>query len=76
MTFDVIPSDSPNRSVSVEIVGGSAFRNTGVIRSVPVSDGDEVRVTGKLKEHGSFLRAQATTNLTTGVNTTGRKWSI
>jgi hypothetical protein len=76
MTFDVAPKDNPNQPVSVEIVGGSAFRNTGVIRSVPVSDGDEVRITGKLKERGRFLRAQETQNLTTGVNTAGRKWSV
>jgi hypothetical protein len=75
MTFDVVPSENPNQSVS-EIVGGSAFRNTGVIRSVPVSDGDEVRITGKMKEHGRFLRAEETDNLTTGVNTAGRRWSL
>jgi hypothetical protein len=76
MTFDVVPGENPNQSVSVEIVGGSAFRNTGVIRSVPVSDGDEVRITGKMKEHGRFLRAEETDNLTTGVNTAGRRWSL
>jgi hypothetical protein len=76
ITFDLqVKGDDRAVSVPVEIVGGSAFRNTGVIRSVPVSDGDQIRVQG-IQKRGGFIRATETENLTTGVNTSSRKWSI
>jgi hypothetical protein len=76
ITFDLrVQEDGRSVSVPVEIVGGSAFRNTGVIRSVPVSDGDQVRVQG-IQKRGGFIRATETENLTTGVSTSSRKWSL
>jgi hypothetical protein len=70
MTFDLRQGDgSDAQSVPIEVVGTRVR-----FRTIPVSDGDHVHVTGAWKKRLEFLRASEVDNLTTGVKTKGRRW--